>query len=140
MYIVNGANVTDPYDPALLEIYTSGGVIMATFKVPAFAKEAYYEQFFKETKDFIWNREDHKLIPTFIIVDQSIQYLFKEKKKKDEHKDKHGPNGLEFFLVIGRSRFIGVTLLLNSEMVVPAMIGNNTFNVFRFGKDHQWTN
>ncbi|MFX3643329.1 MAG: hypothetical protein ACE3L7_32555 [Candidatus Pristimantibacillus sp.] len=140
VYIVDGPKVTDPHDPALIEIYNSGGVILVQFNVPKFAKEQFYEQFFKETKDFIFNRGVEELIPTFIIVDQSIEYLFKEKKKKDDDKNKHEPNGIEFFLVVGRSRFIGVTLLLNSDMVVPPMIGNNTFNVFRFGKEHQWSN
>lgn len=131
LYIVDGSNLTDPYDPALREIYASGGVIIANFQVPAFAKKEFYEQFFTETKDFIFNREVDHAIPIFIIVDQSIRYLFKEKKKKYEEEEIRKPNGLEFILVRGRSRSVGVTLLLDSEIVIPAIIINNTDNVFR---------
>lgn len=135
LYTVNAANVSDlNEDASLIEIYKSGGIILVNFNVPEFAKEVYYEQYLTQSRNLIFNRSFEEMIPTFIIVDQSIQYLFNEKKDDNKH------NGLEIILAIGRSRSIGVTLLFDSESVIPPMMRANTHNVFRFNKNHEWTN
>lgn len=130
IYTVDAANVTDPNDPSLIEIYKSGGIILVKFNVPEFAKEAYYEEFFRNNISFIVSRKRDELIPTFIIIDQSIGYLYKENST-------HSKNGLTTLLMIGRSKFIGVTLLLGSDINLSSNTRANIYNVIEFNSEHQ---
>lgn len=133
LHTVNNANIADIN---FNELYTSGGVMLVNFEVPVSEKEALYENFLEKLRIYIFNTEKDNLIPTFLVVDQSIQYMFQEKVEDDDRKH----NWLEIILVVGRSRFIGVTLLFDTETVSSAMMKNNIFNAFRFNTNHQWIN